>query len=79
MKKLGKLKYVAYAFIAFLVALIGYALVEGVLTDTAGFGGLGYSVGAAFLSIPISMADDISGAIQSFGKLIEHYLNSLNW
>ena len=75
----SKAKIVAYAFIIFLVGLTGYALVEGILTDSAGFGGLGYSVGAAFLQIPISFANDISGAIQTFGKLIEHYLNPTNW
>ena len=75
----SKAKIVAYAFIIFLVGLTGYSLVEGIMTDTAGFGGLGYSVGSAFLQIPISIADDISGAITAFGKLIEHYLNPTNW
>ena len=79
MKKLGKLKFVAYTFIASLIFLTGYALYEGIINDTAGFGGLGYSVGSAFLQIPISIADDISGAISAFGKLIEHYLDPANW
>lgn len=79
MKKLDKVKIVAYAFIGFLILLTGYALVEGILTEKTGFGGLGYSVGAAFLQIPISFANDISGAISSIGKLIEHYLNPMNW
>ncbi len=79
MKKLGKLKIVAYVFIAFLILLTAYALYEGIMTDTSGFGGLGYSIGAAFLQIPISIANDISGAIQSFGKLVELYLDPANW
>ena len=41
----SKAKILAYAFIGFLILLTGYALVEGILTDSAGFGGLGYSVG----------------------------------
>ena len=75
----SKAKIVAYAFIIFLIGLTGYALVEGVLTDSAGFGGLGYSVGSTFLSIPIAFANDITGAITAFGKMIEHYLNPINW
>ena len=79
MRKLGKLKILAYFFIAFLVGLTLYSVIEGIMTDTAGFGGLGYSIGAAFLQIPIAMANDISGVITSFGKLIEHYPNPMNW
>lgn len=76
---MSKAKVIAYFFIFVLVALTGYALYEGIITDTAGFGGLGYSIGSAFLSIPIAIANDISGAITSLGKLLEHYLNPVNW
>ena len=76
---MGKLKNLVYFFIAFLVGLTLYSVIEGIITDSSGFGGLGYSIGATFLQIPIAMANDISGAITSFGKLIEHYLNPMNW
>ncbi len=76
---MGALRYVGYAFIAFLVFLVLYSIIEGIITDSSGFGGLGLSVGSAFLSIPIAIANGIAGIIQSFISLIEHYLNPLNW
>lgn len=79
MRKLGKLKILSYFFIGILIILTIYSIIVGAMTDKAGFGGLGYSVASAFLSIPIAIGNAISGTIGAFGKMIEHYLNPLNW
>ena len=76
---MGKLKILAYIGIAFLVGLTIYSIVEGIITNTSGFGGLGFSIGAAWLSIPTTIGNGIAGVFSSFFKLIQHYLNPLNW
>lgn len=79
MRKLGKLKILAYIGIAFLVGLTIYSIIEGILTNSAGFGGLGYSIAAAWLSIPVAIGNGITSWINDFIKLVGHYLNPLNW
>lgn len=78
MRKLGKLKILAYFFIVLLLALSIYFIIVGAMIYKAGFRGLGYSVASASLSIPIAIENAISGTIGAFGQMIEHYLNTLN-
>ena len=69
---MGKLKWAAYIFLGAIMAITVYSIYEGAVTDTTGFGGLGYAIAAAWLGIFIAIGNGIAG-------IITHYLNPLNW
>lgn len=73
------MKWLAYAGAVFVIRLSLCAVVEGTITDKAGFGGFGYSIATSWLSIYTNWHRKFfTNLISSLGKVMTHYLAPSN-